>query len=488
MRQRTYLRERYSGLLGVSGAIFTIIGVIYLVPLLLLVFYPDEIDQAGGFLAAGLPLIVVGFLLFKRFPPQKTAVHDVQEGYVLVAIVWIVAILVGAVPFMFNSGLNFTQAVFESTSGWTTTGLSVVDVAGASRLILFFRSLLQLAGGAGFAIIAVSALSGVFGVGLSLAEGRTDQLAPHIRQSASIVLRLYAAYIVFGVLGLRIAGMDWFDAVNHAFAAVSTGGFSTRPLSVGHWNSAAIEAVLIVLMILGTTNFVIVYLLVQGRVRVVLRNGEIRFMAVSIVLTTVLLVALVTTSLYATLEKSVRVAIFEVVSAMTTTGFSSVDYRPWGDFGWMILILLMLIGGGTGSTSGGIKQFRIYLMYKSIIWEIRRAFMPRHMVNEPAYWQGEKRQVLNDAQVRRVALFVGLYVSVFLIGAGIFTAYGYPLRDSLFEFASALGTVGISVGVTNAAMPPALLGRLEFFTIIVGLLKLAGDARVMFLMRDERHS
>lgn len=495
MRQRLYLRQRYPIFLGYAGEIFVIIGVLHLVPLLLLPFFPNEVDQTLGFLLAGIPLILLGALFWKRLAPKEPVALTVQEGYVVVTLAWIVAILISTIPFIVHANLNFTHAVFESTSGWATVGLTLVDVTEASNLILFFRSFIQFAGGAGFAIIAVSVLAGAFGSGLSAAEGRTDQLAPHVRNSASLVLRIYLSYAVFGIIALRIAGMDWFDAINHAFTALATGGFSTRVESIAYWNSAAVEAVLVILMILGAVNFVVPYLLLQRKFRVVLRNGEIRFMGFSFVLAIVLVFTIVATALYPTVEKAIRVSIFEVVATATTTGLQTVDFRAWPDFGLMIMIILMLIGGGTGSTAGAIKQFRIYILYKSIIWEFRRAFMPQHMVNEPAIWQGEKRQLMSDRQVRQVSLFIGLYFTVFLIGSGITMLHGYPFRESLFEFASTLGGVGVSIGITTPNTPPTLLwtqsiamvlGRLEFFTVIIGIFKIASDTKIMFLQRRTR--
>jgi trk system potassium uptake protein TrkH len=495
MRHQVYLRSRYRALLGYIGQLFAIIGIIHLVPLLLIAFYPAEAELAGGFLLAGVPLIIAGLLIWKRYYPQEPISLTVQEGSVIVVTIWMVAILAATIPFMTINGLNFTQALFEATSGWTTTGLSVVDVTTTPNLLLFFRSFIQLAGGAGFAIIALSAGAGGGALwGLVAAEGRTDQLAPHVRQSASIVLRIYGSYIVFGILALRLAGMGWFDAVNHAFTALSTGGFSTRVESIGYWDSPAIEAVVLILMLLGTINFFIAYTLLQRKFRAVARSGELRFMGVIIAIGVFCLFFSVTTQLYSTLEKSLRVAIFEVTSAATTTGFSTVSYLPWADFGWIILITLMLIGGGTGSTAGGIKQMRIYILYKSIRWEIRRAFMPRHTVNEPAIWQGEKRELLNDRLIRQTALFVGLYFTILLIGTSMMAAYGYSLKDSLFEFASTLGTVGLSIGVTSLDMPPVLLwvqclgmlmGRLEMFAVIVGLLKLVTDTGTMLRGRHQ---
>jgi trk system potassium uptake protein TrkH len=486
MRYKQYLRQRYRALLGYSGQIIALIGLFHLVPLLLLLVYPQEIHVAGGFILAGAPLVVVGLLAWRWFTPKEPLSLSVQEGSVVVLAVWLLALLSATVPLMYATPLNFVQALFESTSGWTCTGLTVIDVAQTSPIVLFYRSFIQLAGGAGFAIIALSAVAGSFSAGLVAAEGRTDQLAPHVRQSASIVLTMYSGYTILGILALRLAGMDWFDSVNHAFTAVATAGFSTRTTSIGYWDNPAIEAVLIVLMLLGAINFFIAYTFLRGKVRAVIRSGEIRLMTALIGGGAVLLLLVTTSHIYPTLEKAVRVALFELVSALTTTGFSTVDYRTWPDFGWLVLILAMLFGGGTGSTAGGIKLLRIYIVYKAMEWEIRRAFMPRHMINEPAIWQGDRRTLLDDRQVRQVALFIGLYLSVFLVGSGLMMAYGYSLKESLFEFASTLGTTGLSVGVTSPNLPPVLLlaqsfamllGRLEFFAVIVGAIKLLSDLR-----------
>jgi trk system potassium uptake protein TrkH len=485
MRYRQYLRERYRLLLGYSGLLISIIGALNLVPVTLIPFFPEVAAEAPGYLLAGAPLIVIGLLLNRRFAPRDDTNVTVQEGSVVVVIAWLVATFSGAIPLMINADLDFTQAVFESTSGWTTTGLTVVDVTQVSNLTLFYRSLLQLAGGAGFAIIALSAVAGSFSAGMVSAEGRTDQLAPHVRRSAFIVLSLYAGYNIAGIVLLRLAGMSWFDAINHAWTAVAGGGFSTRPESIAYWDSAAIEAVLMVLMILGAVNFFIAYTFIKGKFRAVLLSGEIRLMVVLLALGAVLILGLVTSSMFAAADKALRVALFEVTSALTTTGFQTVDYRSWPDFGMMVLLALFLVGGGTGSTAGGIKLLRIYVLYKAVRWEIQRAFLPRHAINEPAIWHGEKRDLMTDKQVRQAALFIGLYVTVFLIGSGLMMAYGYSMRESLFEFGSALGTTGLTSGVTRPDMPPLLLwakslamllGRLEFFALIIGVIKLTMDS------------
>ena len=488
MRYRQYLAERYRALLGYSGGLLLTISLLLLLPVLALPAYPDEADIAAGLALAGFGLAGAGFLLWWRLSPRQSISLSMPEGTVIVVFVWAVAALAGAVPFMLVGGLSATQAIFEATSGWTTTGLSVMDVEATPRLLLLYRSFIQLGGGAGFVIITISAMAGPSGAGLSMAEGRSEQLLPHVRQSAELVMRIYLSYVVVGVLALRIAGMGWFDAVNHAFTAIATGGFSTQADSIGHWDSAAIEAVIIVLMLLGQLNFLTAYTLLRRRYRAVVMNGEVRLMAVLLPVVIVSLLVFITAATYPTLGKAVRVAVFESVSALSGTGFSTVSYLGWNEFGWLVIVLLMVVGGGSGSTAGGIKQARIYTLYKGLIWEIRRAFLPRHMVNQPVIWQGDQREFLNDQRLRQASVFVFLYIATLFFGTGLIALHGFDLDQALFEFASALGTVGLSVGVTRADSPDSLLwvqtfgmflGRLEFFAVIIGGLKLASDGRIL---------
>ncbi len=484
MRYAEFLRQRYKAILGYTGLLGLVASLLILSPLVLLVFYRDEVPLAWAFVLPGLVLALPSFWLWRRLTPRPAVSLTMQEGAVIVVLTWLLAILMGTVPFVAVDRLNFTQALFESTSGWTTAGLSVIDVRQASPLILFYRSVLQLAGGAGLAIIMLSALAGPVGPGLTMAEGRSEQLLPHVRRSARLVLTMYAGYVVAGILALFLAGMSWFDAVNHAFTALSTGGFSTRAESIAYWQDPAVEAVIIVLMLLGTLNFLTTYTLFQRKFRAAARNSELRQTVLLLLFGTVVLFFGVTRGLYPVLGKSLRVAAFNAVSALSTTGFATAEYTRWSGLGWLVLILFMLMGGGTGSTAGGIKQHRIYVLYKGLVWEFRRRFLPRSAVYEPDVWKGEQRMFISDRHLRRVAMFVFLYLAVFFLGSGVIAAHGYPLQDSLFEFASALSTVGISVGITAPDAPAGVLwaeiaamflGRLEFFTIVVGLIRLFND-------------
>lgn len=495
-RYQQYLRDRYRLMTYSTGAILIIVAVTMLAPLVVIPFYPEEIGDAWVYLVLGLSLGLIGVLCVRRIRKMDVPGLNLQEGMVVIVMSWIIAFFIGAIPLMIIGELNFVQALFESTSGWTGAGLSVVNVEEAPRNLLMLRSLLQLIGGAGFVIIVLSAITGPAGAGLSAAEGRDEQVAPHLRQSAEIVVNIYLGFIVFGTLALLLAGMSLFDAVNHAFTAIATGGFSTRTESIAYWDSPAIEAVIIVLMILGSINYLTIYVFLQGKVRTALRNGELHLMLIILFGSFTVIFLGVTSSVYPALDEQIRGAIFEVASTMTTTGFSIVAYREWNDLGFLFLIMLMLIGGGSGSTAGGIKQFRIYILLKAVIWEIQRAFMPEHAVNQATIWRGENRAFLNDKQIRKSALYVFVYMGMFFTGTAIFLAHGYPLRESLFEFASTLGTVGVSVGITTADAPTSLLltqilgmllGRLEFFAVIIGMTKLIGDT-VKMASRDKASS
>lgn len=485
-RYAGFLRHRYRIIAGYTGLICMIVGAIILLPLPLLAIYRQETSLAFAFALPGGLLAAGGFVLWRWLVARANSGLTFQEGSVVVVLSWVVAIVAGAAPFMLGIGLTFTQAVFEATSGWTTTGLSVVDVPHAPMTFLFYRSLIQYAGGAGLAIITLSALVGPSGAGVSIAEGRGELLAPHVRRSAKLVLAIYLGCGLVGTPLLRAVGMSWFDAINHAMASLSTGGFSTRLQSIGYWDSASVEAAVMFLMLIGTLNFLTSYSLVRGHFRTAARNTEVQLMAVLLPLAAAITLFGVTMGLYPTLGKSVRVAIFETVSALTTTGFATVDYHPWNGLGWFVLIVLMMIGGGTGSTAGAIKQYRVVVLLKAAAWEVRRSLLPEHAISRPYVWQGERRDYLTDDRVRQVGVFVFVYVTTYFVGSMILMGHGYTLQESMFEFASSLGTVGLSVGVTLPDAPAAVLwtetagmflGRLEFFTILIGIAKIATDAR-----------
>lgn len=487
-REFEYLKKRYSSIISSVGVILIIASILLVIPLVMVTAAPSEARHPLAFIVPAGFLCGLGVALRGVTRGASKPTLSIQEGGVIVLISWLIVVFFSSLPFVFSLKIPFSHAFFEAMSGWTTTGLSVIDVTTAGPMILLWRSVIQFAGGAGLAIIMMSAIAGPVGVGISSAEGRSEQLAPHVRESARLVLIIYSGNAIAGIIAYKLAGLSLFDAVNHAFAAVSTGGFSTRPESIGHWQSLAVEAVTLPLMLLGSLSFVTAWLMWRGKVRYVIRNGEVQLFAAVFPIATASLFLFSSHSFYPQLGKSCRVAIFETVSALTTTGFATVSYEHWNGFGVFLLIVLMLIGGGACSTAGGIKQYRIYILWKTLWFEFRRLLSPRNAVRQCPVWEGDRRVFIDDAKVRRIAVFIFLYTIVYTAGVGLMCACGFTARDSLFEFASAVGTVGLSMGVTSPSMPALVLwaetlamflGRLEFMVVFVSLAKLIKDGRKM---------
>lgn len=477
--------QRYFAVIHHLGIILCAISFFLVIPL---VFWagPGDYRQAQAFVIPALVALAAGYTLVAAGRRAKGFPLTVQDGGIIVVLAWLCAIVLSATPFVLYGMLNPLQALFESVSGWTTTGLSVVNVEAVPRIFLFWRSLMQFFGGAGLAVIMLSAIIGPGSFGLYNAEGRTDQLLPNIRRSAKMIMVIYSGYTLAGFLLYIWAGMTPFDAINHAMAALSTGGFSTRAQNIGYWSSIRVEMVTIVLMLLGTINFALHYILLQGKIRAFFKNGEIKVLIFLLSLSTPLVVYFGIQPLYSNLSDAWRVAFFEVTSALTTTGFSTTSYTSWNGFAVMVLILLMLVGGGINSTAGGIKQYRIYVLAKSLWWDIKSYLLPKNAVSQEYIYRGERRDYLDQAHINQVSNYFFLYLFSYFTGTLIFLAHGFTLTESMFEFASALGTVGISIGVTAAGNPPGILwagifgmtlGRLEFIVIIYTALSLLKDGR-----------
>jgi trk system potassium uptake protein TrkH len=408
-----------------------------------------------------------------------------KEGGIIVLFVWIISTILVSLPYLFWGKLNFTQSCFEGVSGLTTTGLSMVDVSQTPKIFLAWRSLTQFVGGAGFAVIMLSSIIGPGGLGLYYAEGRSEQILPNIVNSTKIIMFIYSFFITSGVIVYTLLGMPFFDAINHSIAALSTGGFSTQVNSIGEYNSFPIELFTILLMLIGTTNFAALYLLFKKKFREFLKIGEIRF-GILLILLFPLMMMIILLPLYSSLQDSLRVGTFEVISAMSTTGFSTVSYINWPESAVFIMIVLMIIGGGTGSTAGGIKQYRIFLLLKSLWWNFQDYISPQrkitqHKINKPEgiYYIQRKAFVQN-------VNFISLYMLIYIFGVLILTANGYSLIDSMFEYASCLSTVGLSIGITSpnadgivlwTEIVGMFLGRLEFLIVFFSIVKMLKDIK-----------
>jgi trk system potassium uptake protein len=493
MRLSQTFYQRYYAVLYHLGVVLTAVALFLLVPL---VYWDGMSDtlQLASFLLPSLTALLSGALCMLMGRRAKDFPLTIQDGGVIVVLAWTFAILFSSMPFVLYGMLNPLQALFETVSGWTTTGLSVVDVEAVPRAFLFWRSLMQFLGGAGLAVIMLSAIIGPASFGLYNAEGRTDQLLPSIRRSAKMIMVIYSGYTLAGVALYLWAGMNGFDALNHSMAALSTGGFSTRADSIAYWNSIRVEMVTIVLMILGTMNFALHYLLLRGKFRALVRNGEMKVMVLLLALSIPAVTYYGLYPLYGSLSEAWRVSVFSTVSALSTTGYSTVSFAPWNGFAVLIIILLMLAGGGINSTAGGLKQYRIYVLSKALWWDIRRFLSPKSAVRQDYIYRGESKDYLDPLHIRQTSNYLYLYMVTYFFGVLVYLAAGYTMTDSMFEFASALGTVGLSIGVTAASNPPSVLwagivgmtlGRLEFMVIFYTIVTVSRDVRKWFAGRQK---
>lgn len=458
------------------------IGAIQLFPLIVLPFYPEEISYAPCFVIPGVLAIFVGYLL--RFFLKDIEIIKLEKNYdsLLLVLIWVLAILISTVPWILKGDYNFSQAFFEMTSGYSTTGLSVVDVENTPHMFLLFRSITLFVGGVGFVLIITSAFSDKYGLNLYNAEGHNDRLMPNLKQSARLILSIYSAYIVFGTVAYIAFGMPVFDAINTSIAALSTGGFSVINDSIYGYHSLPIELITIVLMILGQTNFMLHLNFFRKKFDKYFNHCETKFFIfLLIVFTTMMTINLLNSEYNTDFWECLRISLFQFVTCITTTGFVSVKDLSLLPPGFVtIMILMMLIGGDQESTGGGIKQYRVIVTLKGIYYSLKESILNRKVVTTHyIYKLGEKSQ-LSDDEIRQTSTYILFYLILFFVGSMIFTLHGYSLQDSMFEFSSAISTVGLSVGITNynasniilwTAIIGMFLGRMEIMVVFKAILR-----------------
>lgn len=472
----------YRLILGYMGVIFILIGITVLLPLIMLIPYPQEAAYGAYFVIPGAAFLLLGYLLSFLVRGCERQSLDKNQSAFIVTAAWLSAIAAASIPFLMTGQYTFTQSVFEATSGWSTTGLTMVEVSSCPRIFLFHRSLMLFFGGVGLVLIMLSVLTDAYGMRLYHAEGHSDKLLPNLVHSSQLIMLFYTSYIFLGTILYMLCGLGWFDALNHAIAAVATGGFSTRPENIGYYNSVSVEVVSMLLMLLGTTNFVAMLYLLRGKVRNFFRYCEVRFTLFLLALFIPLTAWLVFRQFGFSPAESLRISAFQVISAFTTTGFQTVPtFHNWFGVLFIPLILLMLSGGQSGSTSGGIKQYRVYIVLKSILWDIRDTFSNEHMVRTNYVKKPDANEIITVKHQANISTFCFLYLGIFLLGSAVIASFGYSFEEAMFEFSSAMGGVGLSCGITAPDADPAILwtlsfgmfiGRLEIYVVIMAFLHL----------------
>ncbi len=365
-------------ILRITGTTLLVGAATVLLPLFVALLYREDPTPYLYTLAIIVPLGLVF-----RYLPKSNASFFAREGFFTVALIWILFGLFGALPLWFSGYYNsFVDCIFESVSGFTTTGATVLTaVEHLPRGILFWRSCTHWLGGMGVLILTTALLPslGISSTYLIRAESPgpiTSKLVPKASQSSKILYTIYLVLTLLEVFALRIAGMPWFDAVNHALSTAGTGGFSVRNSSIASYASPAIEWVIIIFMLLFSINFSMYFLLLCGKVKRVLQSDELRFFLTLVLLGTAA-IAVNIRALTDSLGQAVRQAAFQVLTVMSTSGFASADFDLWPEFSRMLLIVLMLVGACAGSTGGGMKCARILLLLKSVRREIHSIIHPR---------------------------------------------------------------------------------------------------------------
>jgi len=446
-------------------------------------------------LFAGITTLLVGVTLM-FFTRDHIKELNKRDGYIVVAVGWVVMSLSGTLPYVFTNTIpSFTNAFFETMSGYTTTGASILnDIESSPEGILFWRSLTHWIGGMGIIVLAIAILPllGIGGMQLFAAEApgpSADKLHPRITDTAKRLWLIYFGYTAAETILLKVAGMSFFDAINHALCTLSTGGFSTKNASIAHWNAQpVIQYIIILFMFLAGTNFILSYFAFKGKVQKVFRDEEFKlyfkFIAIFTVIAALIIYFKADISLssvdhpmvWGREESSFRHALFQVIAIITTTGFVTADYTLWTPFLLVFFFGIMFLGGSAGSTAGGVKVVRHLIMIKNGFLEFKRTLHPNAVL--PVRYN--TRSIPKEIVFNILAFFI-LYMLSFIVGALVFSMFDINFESSIGLAASSLGNVGPALGdfgpVNNYSALPnlakwwcaflMLIGRLELFTVLI---------------------
>ncbi|UCS92921.1 TrkH family potassium uptake protein [Echinicola marina] len=470
----------YKAIGKIMGGLLMLLGLLML-PGIGFSYYYKSGDQMPLIYSAFVSM-AMGAILFFSFSKQDQNIRK-REGYLIVGLSWLFMSLFGMLPYLVSGTIpNIPDAIFETVSGLTTTGASVLnDIEALPKGILFWRSMTQWIGGLGIIVltVAIFPLLGIGGIELFVAESpgpTSDKLHPRIRETAKRLWYVYVGLTILCTVLYYLGGMTFFDAINHALTTLATGGFSTKNASMAFYESPFIQYVAIVFMLLAGTNFTVIYFGLVGKFDKVWKSDEFK----AYVLVVVLIIAALTVPVYyfsgESAEKAFRDTAFQVSSLMTTTGFVTADYTSYGHGLTIFFFLILFIGGCAGSTAGGIKFIRHLTFFKNTILEFKRIVHPRAVV--PLKINGDR---VTGKIITHIMNFLLIYLMVFVLGSVALSVLGYDMLTSFGAIATCLGNVGPAIGnvgpLNNFAFfdPVAklflsfimLLGRLELYTILI---------------------
>lgn len=441
----------------------------------------DATTAWQGMIWSGVLCFIPGTVIWSM--TRSTIELTRREGIGIVVFGWLGAILIGSMPFLLCGAMsNPADAIFESCSGLTTTGASVMsDLENHSRAILLWRASLHLLGGMGILVLVVAIIPflGVGGMQIFRAEvtgPSKDRLTPRIASTAKLLWGVYLIMNIMLILLLKFGGMNWFDSVCHAFATISTGGFSTRTASIAAYDSLYIETVIVFFMLLSGMNFALHFRAMRGDVIHYFRDPECRFYLVFWMLATSCIAFNLYTHGDYNSTQSIRHAVFYSTSILTCTGFGTVDYDTWPVFSKSFLMILFVIGGCAGSTAGGIKQIRLIVLLKKMTRDIRSFLKP-----QAVYSVKMGKQTISPDIVFSICVFFFIYITVMTVGTIVMSLYSPDIITAFSSVLTCLGNVGPGFSTVGPVLNFAhlhdhakltlsaimLLGRLEFYTLLV---------------------
>jgi len=463
-----------------SGLLAVIFSLSLLLPLLVGFIYQE--DHLAIFLWPMLVSFVAGMVLWNPRRPLQTRISR-KDGFLIVALFWVLMSTLGAWPLWLGVDLSFTEAFFESTSAITTTGATVITgLDGLPHSVLFYRQLLQWMGGMGLIVLGIAVLPmlGIGGMQLYRAEApgpmKEEKMTPRLANTARALWLIYLSLTAACALAYWLAGMPAFDAIAHSLSTVSTGGFSTHDASISFFHNGAVEAVAIVFMLLASFNFAVHFYAIHRRDPFhYWKDPEARTFML-FVLSIVILVGLMLRleGSYHQLPPTLRDATFEVVSVVTSTGFGTVDFTQWPDFLPVLLIFISFVGGCGGSTAGGMKVVRVLLLVKQGLREVKKLMHPNAMLPVRL---GE--QVIDQRVMNAVWGFFAAYTAVFVILMLLMIHTGLDQVSAFSAVATSMNNLGPGLGVVAynfqavsdggkwISVVAMLMGRLEIFTILI---------------------
>ncbi len=458
--------------LAVEGAL--------MLPSLLVSLYYDSGDWLALLLAAMLVSAVGGALAMLVRPHNDNL--RAREGFAAVALIWVFMSMFGALPFYFHGSIPvYTDCFFETVSGFTTTGATILkDVEALPRGLLFWRSFTHWVGGMGVLVLSLALIPHMGARSQHLLKAESTgpapgKLVPHIGKSSKILYELYLALSIIHFAALLLCGLDWYDSLIHMFGSAGTGGFSNYNASVGHFQSPAVDAVTATFMLLFGVNFTMYYLLLNKQWRMVLKNEELR-LYLGIVAGSVVLIAINILPSVGNWWEALRQSYFQVSSIITTTGYSTANFDLWPQLSRTILVVLMLLGACAGSTGGGIKMVRLALLFKAMARQVKQAIRPRSV----ATIKIDGRPV-DEVTISRVLVFFFGYLLIILVAMLIVSVDNFSFETNLTAVLSAVSNIGPGLGAVGPTGNFAgfsilskwvlsicmLVGRLEIYPILM---------------------